>query len=183
MAAAAGSHFRCLLLSLLKYRFPVLHPGIRTSGWGVCLLFLGAETSLMRFWRTGRVTDASFLGENPMRHGLDRDRLLVNKQFRSRVLCMCCVCVMCSKHRWQTPQITGFLYHLSGMGRVICPHLCKITITALTSTTGTGRLARENEGGTLHSRGAFQTIGKDGITVLQWASMSGVFTYSLQCAL
>lgn len=45
------------------------------------------------------MTDASFLGENPMRHGLDRDRLLVNKQFRSRVLRMCCVCVMCSKHR------------------------------------------------------------------------------------
>lgn len=81
------------------------------------------------------------------------------------------------------PQITSFLYLLSGVGRVICPHLCKITTTTLTSTTGTGRPARENEGGTLRSPGAFQTIGKDGIAVLQWASMSGVFTYSLQCAL
>lgn len=43
-----------------------------------------------------------------MLHGPVCDRLLVNKQVRLRVLRMCCVCVMGSKHRWQTPPDREF---------------------------------------------------------------------------
>lgn len=130
---------------------------------GVCLLFFSEKPSLARFWRPGRVTDAGFSRENLVFHDLDCHRHPVNKQVRSRVLCMCCIWIVFSKHRWQKTGISGFLYCLTGM-RVTSIYLWKIAVTFLTNTTGTARPAHEGRG-TLHSPGLFKSLGRMGITM------------------
>ena len=74
---------------------------------------------------------------------------------------MGCIWIVHSKHRWQKPGISGFLYCLTGM-RVVSIYLWKITVTFLANTTGTGRPAHENARGTLHSPGLFRSLGRTG---------------------
>lgn len=74
---------------------------------------------------------------------------------------MCYIWIVHSKHRWQKPGISGFLYCLTGM-RVTSLYLWKITVTFLINTTGTGRPVHENERVTRYSPGLFGALGVTG---------------------